>query len=105
MDSTPMDYATAQIRLAGELHSTVIKEVSAPEIAILRHIHGEDALIDIKKSRSATVSQADERDRLDRVYGEELMKKLFPGLSAKLPMDLADVGVESEPEAKSSKGK
>lgn len=102
MDGTPMEYANVEIRLAGSLENTVIKEVSIPEIPILKSLHGHDAVVNVKKSRSATVDQAVERDRLEKVYTPGIVEKLFPGVTSKLPLSLADIGLE-EPSVEAKK--
>lgn len=98
-----MEYANIEIRLAGSLENTVIKEASAPEIAILKAIHGHDAVVNIKKSRTSPVEQAVERDRLGRFYNDEIIAKLFPGVTSKLPTTLAEVGVEVPEETSKKK--
>ena len=90
-----MEYANTEIRIGGSLENTVIKEVSAPEIAVLRAIHGDDALINTVKSRlDLDVNSRSERERLTKVYGGEILKKLFPGAMSVLPSKLEEVGVE-----------
>lgn len=92
-----MEYAQATIRLAGSLLNTVEKEVSAPEIAILRAVHGgQDTVVNIKLTRTDNISSKDERNRLEFIYNKELIEKLYPGVMGKLPLTLAEVGVESE---------
>ena len=97
-----MEYANTEVRIGGSLENTVIKEVSVPEIVVLRAIHGEDALININKTRAdASVTARGERERLAKNYGEEVLKKLFPGALSVLPSKLAEVGVEGfEPKGK-----
>ena len=97
-----MEYANVEIRLAGSLENTVRKEVSAPEIAILKAIHGHDAVVNIKKSRVSPTEQAVERDRLGKFYNDDVIAKLFPGVTSKLPNTLAEIGVEV-PEENSKK--
>ena len=90
-----MEYANTEILIGGSLENTVIKEVSAPEIAVLRAIHGDDALVNTVKSRSdASVDVRSERERLTKVYGGEVLKKLFPGALSVIPSKLIEVGIE-----------
>jgi hypothetical protein len=98
-----MEYANVEIRLAGSLENTVRKEASSPEIAVLKAIHGHDAVVNIKKSRVAPVEQAVERDRLGKFYGDEVIAKFFPGVTSKLPTTLAEVGVEVPEETSKKK--
>jgi hypothetical protein len=94
-----MQFANVEIRLAGSLENTVIKEVSVPEIAVLRAVHGHDAVVNIKPSRVEAVDSKVERDRLERAFNPQIVEKLFPGVIAKLPTDLSDVGVDLPEEA------
>jgi hypothetical protein len=96
-----MEYAQIEVRLAGSLENTVIKEVSAPEIPILKSIHGHDALVNIKKTRSDAVDVKEERDRLEKQYTAVVIEKLFPGVMGKLPQTLVEVG-EEDPAAEST---
>lgn len=98
-----MEYANVEVRLAGSLENTVRKEVSAPEIAVIKALHGHDAVVNIKKTRTAPVEQAVERDRLGKFYGDEVIAKFFPGVTAKLPATLAEVGVEVPEETSKKK--
>lgn len=88
---TVMEYANVEIRLGGNLHNTVIKEVSAPEIAVLRKIHGADAVNRIVKTRVDTVVNRAERERLEVAYGKDVIIAAFGGEFAKLPEVLGDV--------------
>lgn len=101
-----MEYAKAEIRLAGSLENTVVKNVSAPEIAVLRQIHGEDAVVNAIYSHSdSEVTQKAERERLSKFYNPGVVEKLFPGAIGKLATTLSEVGVEVETPAKPSKSK
>lgn len=98
-----MEHANVEIRLAGSLENTVRKEVTAPEIAVLKAIHGHDAVVNIKKSRTVSVEQSVERARLEKNYGEVAIARFFPGVTAKLPSTLAEVGVEVPEETSKKK--
>ena len=91
-----MEYAQIEVRLAGSLENTVIKEVSVPEIPVLKSIHGHDSLVNIKKTRTDAVDQKEERDRLEKQYTAAVIEKLFPGVMNKFPQTLAEIG-EEEP--------
>ena len=98
-----MEYANVEIRLAGSLENTVLKEVSTPEIPVLKHLHGHDAVINIKKSRAEEIDLKAERDRLERQYTAPVMEKLFPGVTSKLPTTLVEIGEEAPVEVVSKK--
>ena len=100
----PMEYAQIEVRLSGSLENTVIKEVSAAEIPVIKSLHGHDAVVNIKKTRSDAVDQKEERDRLEREYTSPVVEKLFPGVLGKLPQTLVEIGVE-EPVVETAKKK
>lgn len=103
-----MEHAKAEIRLAGSSDNTVIKpRISAAEAVVLRAIHGPATFVSVTRAGSAEVSQADERERLSKIYDNELLAKLFPGAMSQIPVTLADAGltVADEPEKTSKKGK
>lgn len=107
-----MQFYQCKVRLAGSLMNEVFKaDVSAPEIMLLRAFHGDDAVVDIVKTRVSGVSNDDERERLMRIYMnqkgnnvEQIKQKqgiwfgLFGPLTATLPTKLPGEYPEIEPE-------
>lgn len=91
-----MEYAQIEVRLAGSLENTIIKEVSAAEIPVLKSLHGHDAVVNIKKTKVEAIDSKVERERLERFYTPAVVEKLFPGVLGKLPQTLVDIG-EEEP--------
>lgn len=92
-----MQICSCKVRLAGSLNMQIPKaRVSVAEIAVLQAVHGQDAVTDIKPLRMTKESHAAEVDRLKLFYGPEIIKHLFPGLSPRLPVKLADVGLSSD---------
>lgn len=71
-----------KLRLGGSVLNEIPKEgVTAPEIEVLRAIHGSDAVVDIKSAGEVERSSADERARLHQVYassglGDQARKKV-----------------------------
>jgi hypothetical protein len=101
------------VALNGDITFTVFKQdVTVPEIALLRALHGPDSIRDIKPLYMDKRSHAEERSRLLLEYGnakdhkdESIFEKLFPGLSP-LPVHLKDIGIEiadEEPEISEEK--
>lgn len=95
-----MQLANIMVAIAGDTGNTVSKyEVTASEIAILRVIHGEDAVTDIEivgsdKMRSNRV----ERERLAQIYGgtkdennNSIFATLFPGAAARMFVEVAEL--------------
>lgn len=102
-----MQHASCQIALNGDITFTVVKpDVTVAEIALLRAIHGADAVRNIEPTFMDKRPHAEERDRLAREYGnakdhddKPYLPQLFPGLSP-LPVTFRDIGLDidgSEP--------
>jgi hypothetical protein len=89
-----MQIALAEILLNGNLQHSTVRVVSAPEVAILREIHGNDAIINLSEVNSVRRSPAEELDRLKLYYGPDVVSKVFPGSMPKLPTSLEDVGIQ-----------
>jgi hypothetical protein len=100
-----MEYAKIEVRLAGSLENTVVKEVSAAEIPVIKSLHGHDSVINIKKTRVEAVDHKEERDRLEKEYTLPVVEKLFPGVLGKLPQTLVEIGVEEPSVEATSKKK
>ena len=112
-----MQHCSCFVFLGGELTSSVWKaDVTVAEIALLRAIHGDDAITTIVPTYKATVKAAEELDRLRALYGssnvskegKRLVDDIYPGRAPQLPTTLADIDVDAveaadEPVAKPAK--
>jgi hypothetical protein len=94
-----MQIALAEILLNGNLQHSTVRVVSAPEVLILRDIHGGDAVINVAEPAAIERTNAEEIDRLKLYYGAEAFSKVYPGSMPKLPTAFAEVGVEASKEA------
>ncbi len=84
-----MKLYNCKVRLHGDVRDECRKrDVTAGEIRILQQIHGDDAVIEIQPTGAEAMSalpsndggfraEAEERDRLERLYGEAAVMKLF----------------------------
>lgn len=108
-----MQLANIMVRLGGSLLNTVhVANASPAEILVLRAIHGDDAVTDVRPTKFTPKRHDAEFERLATKYdraasmaapGSEkspLLSRLFPGAIKKLPERLADVGMPDldEPE-------
>ena len=113
-----MQHCSCFVFLGGELTSSVWKaDVTVAEIALLRAIHGDDAITTIVPTYKATVKAGEELDRLRALYGssnvskegKRLVDDIYPGRAPQLPTTLADIDVdaveEDEPVAKAKPAK
>jgi hypothetical protein len=96
-----MDLLNCTVLHAGNRGMTIEKsDVTPAEIVILRLVHGEDSVVNIEKVKSSRpVDSRKERERLAAYYGEDVVKRAYPGVSPVLPKTLREAGVEAEPEA------
>lgn len=99
-----METANVLVALGGDKGNTVVKYgVTAAEIAVLRAIHGDDAISDVDPTGDVVASDREERDRLSDLYGRaldhtgrQIVGAVFPGVGARLTERLADLGLVPE---------
>lgn len=72
------------------LHLVPKKQISAAEMQILIHLHGDDCLRDVREFGNDKTVHLEEYDRLREHYDEDVVKKLFgPRVrSLKLPDEI-----------------
>src|SRR5215813_6763116 len=97
-----MQLASCSVNLAGDLRHVVFKDrVTIAEIIVLRAIHGQDAVRNIKaiSGRSGhMIGNVAEKERLIDIYGRSkdglaLIEQLFPGYDPRMPSSLKDLGI------------
>lgn len=87
-----MHILEGKVRLGGSLLHEVWKpEMTAPEVIVLRDIHGQDAIVDLEVLPAKKVEHAKERDRLGRLYGDARIERLFGPLHHPLPTEVPGV--------------
>jgi hypothetical protein len=79
--------------LEGPVLTEVSKEVSAAEIAVLRHLHGEDAVTAVAPLTMDRRPHGAERERLALLYGQAVVDRLFPP-GSRLPVKVAAAAPE-----------
>lgn len=85
-----IEYASIDIAIGGDARATIRKEpVSIPEIVLLRTIHGDDAVTNIKIIGEWDYEDDVERDRLGRLYKDATVTRIFSQYGA-LPHSLKD---------------
>jgi hypothetical protein len=110
-----MNLYTVSVMLAGDRNHVITGKgpVSVAEIAVLKAIHGETSVYDIRLYRHAEdaeplpeLSLAETRDQLRGRYqnalpagNEPIVDKLFGPMGA-LPTTLADIGIDAAAEAR-----
>jgi hypothetical protein len=98
-----MQIANCEVRLMGDLTNSIPKNgVTPAEAAILKAIHGEDAVIRVEITGNDRRPHQDEYNRLADIYGnasntegEKIFYKMFPKtFDPRLPSEFKQVGVE-----------
>lgn len=97
-DKATFELASALVRLGGDVRNEVPRtDLTAPEIALLRAIHGgNDTVRAVKKTGERTGSIMHEKARLSDLYGRrdeqaKILESLFPGLRPLFPFTIAEV--------------
>lgn len=88
-----MQTANVMLAIGGDAKNTVPKYgVTAAEVAVLRYIHGDDAVFDIEVTGSVDRTHRQEIGRLTEVYGRQegerrvspAVADLYPGAAARV---------------------
>ena len=86
-----MHFCTAQVAIAGDIqqvvHRNPFSPVSWPELEVLRFVHGEDAVTDIKVISRVDQDQREERERLALMYGRAPIEACFGARNAKIELE------------------
>lgn len=86
-----------KVLLSGSQNNQVPKfGVTTPEVLMLRHLHGEDAVVNLVERATIRVPHRQERDRLAQIYGEKRVAELFGLSHMPLPTDLPEREVVDE---------
>lgn len=90
-----MQRCNATVRLGGELDNTVpLYGLSPAEVLVLRHIHGQDAVVDFAPAGNDRGKSIDERARLAEKYSAKFLTEVFPGAHPTYPATFAEIGVD-----------
>jgi hypothetical protein len=99
-----MQTANIMVALGGDLGNTVPKyDVTTAEIAVLRAIHGDDAVFDIQPVGEVPMRNRDELQRLKLLYGgakdrenKPHVEILYPGAAARVFETLDELDLSPE---------
>jgi hypothetical protein len=94
-----MHFCAAMVRVAGDKDQVVFRDefnpISWPEVELLRSIHGDDAVYEVKPFARVDQSSRDERSRLVLRYGREYVDLAFgQGRGAAIEMEAAEADIE-----------
>lgn len=84
------DLCSCTVAIAGDVRAVVSKPtVTIPEIIMLQHIHGGDAINNIRVKGDWNITNEAERDRLGEFYGDAKVIEIFQQFG-ELPKTLGD---------------
>lgn len=93
-----MQTASCYVRLLNSngpsKHEVFKSPVTPPEVVLLRMVHGDDAVVNVKALGMDKREHRRELDRLRARYGAENVERAFPGHSPSLPVRFADIGID-----------
>lgn len=94
------------LALGGDMGNTVpMYDITPAEVAVLREIHGSDAVSDIEVVGSVQRSDREERNRLDEIYANVMpngsrfspeVQRLFPGAAARVFATIDELGLPDD---------
>lgn len=86
-----MHFVTCVIALNGESNTIVPRNtfnpVSYPEVAVLQHLHGDDAVRDVKPFVAVQQSAKAEKERLRLIYGR-VVEDIYPGKNPQMELEV-----------------
>lgn len=89
-----MDKITANVAIANNLQNVISKDfITIPEIVMLRNIHGQSSVFNIKITGEFEHDDEIERDRLGNIYGDQKVEEVF-GAYGQLPKTLEEARIE-----------
>lgn len=98
-----MEVAYIMLALGGDRGNTVPKFVSAAEIIVLRAIHGDESVFDIKPAGDQPLDPRAELKRLKETYkgaqdgdGRSIIDNVYPGAAPALPLSIDEIGLPEE---------
>lgn len=89
-----MEYHFASLAIGGDITHVIAKDyVTASEIVMLRHIHGDHAVTNIRPTGTFDHDADAERDRLGELYDDAIVEQVF-GKYGDMPTSLAAAKIE-----------
>lgn len=93
-----MQLAKCLVSLSGNRNNQVLRtNVSAAEILVLRHVHGEASVSEVVVTGTVERTNIEEKALLCEKYnrpGKDKVEKLFPGIDPRMPMTLKDASID-----------
>lgn len=85
----------------GDMRNTVVRTpfnpVSLPEVEVLRFLHGSDSILDVKPFASVEQTAKEEKARLQRIYGADVLEEVFPGRNPQMELEATGARLADAP--------
>jgi hypothetical protein len=92
-----MHFCTAYVALANDdqqvVHRGPFDPISWPEIEVLRTIHGDEAVREVKPFAFVEQTAAAEQQRLLNIYGKIVTEQVFRGRKPVIEMDAVEMDI------------
>ena len=92
-----MHFCTAMVMVAGDKDQIVFRDkfnpISWPEAELLRSIHGDDAVLELKPFVKVEQNPREERVRLILRYGKPYVDECFPGRGGNIITEAAEADI------------
>ena len=90
-----MELLSCSVAIGGDIRAVVPKpKVSVAEILLLQHVHGANAVTNIKIVGEMDGDSTSERDRLGSFYGDERVVQIFNQFG-ELPTTLSEARIDN----------
>lgn len=84
-----MQLLSCQVSVAGDDDCIVVKDhdtaVTFPELLVLKALHGEESVRNVAEVGDIERDPEEERQRLQGIYGAEIVRQVFPVMHQALP--------------------
>lgn len=91
-----INFYTINVAIGGDIRNVVSRRgCTAPELALLRSIHGDTAITNISLAGKVEADSDTERDRLSQIYGNERVNAEF-GNYGELPLEVKKMRIPKE---------
>lgn len=90
-----IEYGSCTVRLSGDLNHTVDRAyLTAAEAEVLRFLHGDDSVVNVRLKGTIEATDREEMDRLEQVgYGPATLAKVYPGGAPRVTRTFKQAGV------------
>jgi len=82
--------------MRAEVVRDAFNPISYPELEVLRHVHGDDAVLDVVVIAEVDQSAREEKERLQLKYGAAVVEDVFPGKNPQMELRAPKVNLDPD---------